>query len=1184
MYLKSLEITGFKSFAERTRLEFSPGITAVVGPNGCGKSNLLDAVRWALGEQSVKLLRGGRMEDLIFNGTANRKALNFAEVTLIFDRADQCLPLDYQEVAVTRRLYRSGEGEYYLNKTPCRLKDIFELFLDTGIGTETYSLIGQGRVEQLINARPEEHRELFAEAAGIHKYKQRKKEAGRNLEEMKGNLLRIADLLAELQSQSSFLAEAAARAKEYQSRSTKLENLEKKIFGQRWGEKTHLLQKINAERQKIDSLFVEKKSRLAELSRQVKTLEEQENSLSQQMEENNALWQTKKGTHTRLQGRLSLIQGQKKNIEEKISWQEISCKEVEERGAGLEGTLQKNKEELESIQAEQEQLGEKAALFKAALQELQGGQDLAELKILRERQSEKKLQKVALQQFLKNSSLRSQEFQVSLERLTEREKEKRSSLEALQRAEKELTAVLERIKWDQQAQDREYKLLGQRSAELRRQREEQQVHYQQLENEWQKKSARLKYLQEGEDYFSLYSRGVRAIMQAAAQNALQGIYGPIANLLSVPPTLEKAIEVALGAKLQFIIVADDSSAREAIEFLKANKAGKATFLPLNLLKVGGKKIPGSPLPREFLGVASQLVEVAPQFRKAVDYLLGYILIARDLETALKLARNNREGWRIVTLDGEMITPGGAISGGYQPVERSGFLERKRELKDLAKEVAASKIQIEQKSGELQALAGKMETLANSLAEAGRQQRALAEKEIKSRGDFQRITAEISRMAGECTELAQEKKERAEQYRRLKVEETAKEKEHAALKESLAAIEVDLKKASGKVFAAEQQYKKVEQDLVEIRIRFAALQEKESSLQEIILKQVQEKEHLQGLRINFIEQQAKLQKELQRLKTEENGIKTTLEKVQNALDQLEGQAEQQKSALMSCRLQKEELSIKLASEQKFLERYERRRQNLRIELIRLEEARKYLEENLREKFKFSPEEDIALPGETVVPEEDLIREKELLEEELSQLGEVNLGAVEEYARLQKRITFLNAQQEDLLQGEKELQKVLAELDEYMEKQFLQALQSIESNFLDIFSKLFGGGQAFLKLTDPANVLTAGVEIIAQPPGKKLQNISLLSGGEKALTAIALLFALLKHKPVPFCVLDEIESSLDDHNLAKFINFLRKYAGDTQFIVITHRRRTMEEVDFLYGITMEEQGVSKVVSLSLIEKVG
>lgn len=1183
MYLKSLEITGFKSFPEKTVLKFSPGITAVVGPNGCGKSNLLDAVRWALGEQSVKSLRGGRMDDFIFNGTVYRKALNFAEVTLVFDRADRYLPLEYQEVAVTRRLYRSGEGEYFLNKNSCRLKDITELFLDTGIGTETYSLIGQGRVERLINVRPEERRELFAEAAGIHKYKQRKKEAGLKLGEMKGNLLRITDLLAELESQSVSFSKAAARAKEYKVFYCRLQSLEKKIFLQRWAAKALQLQKIENDRQKTGIHFAEQKNRLEKLYKEERLIAARKNRVAQESAESRELCREKEEISVQLQNKLDLIREQKKHLQEKSSAKEAACREVKGRLAGLERTLQNDREGLLKIRREQEQLGKKAAAFKAELQTLQGGRDLACLKELQARRAEKDLQEVALQQLLKNYSRRGSELCAGLKNIQRLGEQKKCSLEVLQKTEDELQAALERIKGEQVDREQDCRLWERRCTDLRSQKREIEAHLQKTEKEQQIKSARLKYLQEGEEYFSLYSRGVRAVMQAVTNNILSGIMGPAANLISVPAELEKAIETALGAKLQFIIVDSDASAREAIEFLKINKAGKATFLPLDLLRVTKKKAPGF-FAGDILGIAAELVEAAPRCKKAVDYLLGYVLVARNLEAALKLARNNRAGWRIVTLDGEMITPGGAISGGYQPQERSGFLERKRELKELEKDIIALKKQTEQQAGDLQALDGNLQQLVSLMAETNQKLRDLTEKKIKVNSDLQRIATEKNKAANEYAGLIQENDILRIQYRKFVKEESTAKKKYAALKESLAAIKVELENAGSKVHAAEEQFKKVERELVEIRIRFAALQEKESSLQEIVLKQMQEKEHLQELIINLEQEETMLRGELQELNAKKSELQNTLECEKKALQELRKLKEQQQNVLQLCHREKEELGQSLAREQKLLEKHERRARGLDAEQIRLEEASKYLEETLRERFIFSPEKNVLPQGQAVIPEENLLREKELVEKELARLGMVNPGAVEEYAQLQKRIKFLAEQRADLLSGEKGIQKLIAELDEYMEERFLQALQSIGNHFSDIFIKLFDGGQAFLKLSDSEKILAAEIEINAQPPGKKMQNISLLSGGEKALTAVALLFALLKHKPVPFCILDEIESSLDESNLAKFINYLRKYAGDTQFIMITHRRRTMEEADFLYGVTMEEQGISKVVSLNLVEKVG
>ncbi|RJX24064.1 MAG: chromosome segregation protein SMC [Dethiobacter sp.] len=1185
MYLKSLDITGFKSFPEKTQLKFSSGITAAVGPNGCGKSNLVDAIRWALGEQSAKLLRGSKMDDFIFSGTARRKALNFAEVSLTFDKADKYLPLDYQEIVITRRMYRSGEGEYYLNKTPCRLRDITELFLDTGIGKETYSLIGQGRVEQLINARPEEHRELFEEAAEIHKYKQRKKEARTRLEEMNKNLLRVEDILAELKNQSVPLSEAAARAGEYRDLSHNLKEIEKTILVKRWWENNCLLQKVNIEMQKIYVTLQEKKDNLEAFRKRTSGIEQQENVKQVEINEVKELYQQQKEKLEKLQGQLTLIKEQKKYSREKKFMKEGSCKEVLGRISGLEETCRKNEAELKSVLLEQEQLGEKAAGLKAALEQLQKKTNLLARDELRQQKAEKNLQKAALEQFLESNRQRTQELWSSINEIEEREKNKNRDLDTLQKVEKEAIASLQRLKWDRLDKNKEHELLEQRRQDFYGQRKMRKDELTSLEREWQKKSARLKYLRESEDDLSLYASGVRAVMHDYLKDPSEkGIYGPVANLINVPPEFEKALEVALGAKIQFIVTSDDLSARKAIEFLKGKKAGKATFLPLNLLKPAIRRDLPSPVPEDFCEVASRLVETPARFKKAVEYLLGGVLVAKNLEAALKLARNNKAGWRIVTLEGEMITPGGAISGGYHSEERSGFLQRKREFKNLEMEIMEIEKQNKQKSMELEIIENSITEVEKSFKELDLQGRKLEEEKTRVQTDLTRIGAEKSGIREEITHLAREKSRLLEKLHELAEQETRKEEDYKLLEESLAAVNVELENLSRQVKVDEEHYKNLEKELVEIRVRFSALQEKESSLQEALLKQVQEKERLDEIAAGLIEEKGKLQAELKDLEAAEDRAANGLEKERGKIQNSEGLLEQLNNDLKCCKQLKEELFSEAEREQKALERSERRRQNVNIELIKLEEAGKYLEESLQEKFKINPEKEISFDSLTGKAEEVLLKERELLEEKILSLGEVDPGAIDEYERLQNRISFLEGQREDLLSGEMGIKKILGELDQHMEKKFLQALQSIGKNFFDIFSQLFGGGQAFLKLTGPDNILESGIEIIAQPPGKKFQSISLLSGGEKALTAIALLFALLQYKPVPFCVLDEIDSSLDESNLSRYVHFLKRYVTGTQFIIITHRRKTMEEADVLYGITMEEQGVSKVVSLNLNQKAG
>ncbi|MDO9534607.1 MAG: chromosome segregation protein SMC [Bacillota bacterium] len=1185
MYLKSLEITGFKSFSEKVVLELSPGITAAIGPNGCGKSNLVDAIRWVLGEQSAKLLRGTKMDDLIFNGTTRRKAVNFAEVSLTFDKADQYLPVDYEEVVITRRMYRSGEGEYYINKTSCRLKDITELFYDTGIGTETYSLIGQGRVEQLINAKPEDNRELFEEAAEIHRYKQRKKESRLRLDEMDRNLLRVEDLLAELKMHHDTLSEEATRAGKYRDLSHEHKEIEKKIILKRWRGSKLFVQKMESQREKIISSFQEKESQAVILKDRVTQVEELEKLKFEENEQLKKIYQETKELKERMQGRLNLILEQKKNAMEKYSLKEESYGEVCARISGLEKTFIENEEELKSVLDELTQLGGKTSALKNDLKDLQGGKNLSSLDSLRREKSEKKLQRAALEQSLELNRIRCSELLERISEFEEMQRLKMRNLDTIQKTENEAAASLQRLKMNKFVRDKENTLLEHRRKDLHEQIETKRKILGSWEKEIEKKHARLKYLKESEEGLSLYTSGVRSVMKASFQNSvLKGIHGTFAHLISVPPELEKAVEVALGAKVQFLVTEDDRAAQKAIEYLKVNRAGKATFLPLNLLK--------PPVRREFplsdeedcLGIASQMVEADVKYRKAVEYLLGAVLISRNLESALRLARKNRGSWNIVTLDGEMVRPGGAISGGYQPDERTGFLGRKREIKELDREIVDAKKQYRQEIEDITDYEKRLEEIETAINALALQERQFEKENVKLHNDLERTASELKRIRKEIQDIEPQKSKLLLKYNDLIDNEEKESNEYTLLGEKLSNIKVELDKMSRLVEVEEESCKRLEEDLVEVRIRFSTLQEKESSLQEIIQKQVQEKESLEILASGLLKEKARLLEESRHLKDEEGRIEVELEKERDELQKFEELLHGVEKDLNHFTGEKSKLSLTLQTEQKQLERYERKLQTLNIEIIKSEEAVKYLEEQLLEKFKIIPEKVLSDDSSDSEGEEKLLNEKKIIFEQILAMGEVNLSAIEEYEKLQKRITFLEEQKEDLLSGEKGMRKVLAELDQHMEKQFLEAMQVIEKNFFDIFTRLFGGGQAFLKITEPGNILESGIEIHAQPPGKKLQNISLLSGGEKALTSISLLFALLKYKPVPFCVLDEIDSSLDDSNLARFVRFLKKYAAQTQFIVITHRRKTMEEADVLYGVTMEEQGVSKVVSLNLNKKAG
>ncbi len=1186
MYLKSLEITGFKSFAEKIELNFSSGITAVVGPNGCGKSNLVDAIRWALGEQSVRIMRGTKMDDFIFNGTSGRKPLNYAEVSLIFDRADRFLPVDYQEIALTRRVFRSGEGEYFLNKIQCRLKDITELFWDTGIGTETYSLIGQGRIEQMINARPDERRELFEEAAKIHRYKQKKKESRARLDEMEQNLLRIEDLLAELKSQEEDLSEAAALAGRYRDLSSRLQEIEKKIACNRWRDNKSILEKLKIEKQKIEDDLQEKNKNLVMLEERLREIIVKESAKIEEKEKLKGFFDLAKAERESLASKLRLLQQQKKYLDEKNEAKEEACREVDDRIFGLQETMRKNEAELKNVLLEQEELGRKAANIKDRLTQLQAGRNIINLEGLRQKKTECNFKKVSLEQSLEADRLRFNELAERKKELEGILKVAAGDLQKLQNTRNEIEALLHRYELEREDKEEKSRILRQRLQDLEEQKKVRKDSLDVLEIELEKKNARLKYLKESQDSYDYYGGGVRAIMRASAQSPLlnKGIYGPVADLINVPSGLEKALEAALGARIQFIVVRDDEIARRAIEYLKKNRSGKATFLPLNLLKAPGKRELPSASGEDFLGVASQLVKVHQQYKKAVDYLLGRILVLKSLEAALKLARDNRGGWTIVTLDGEVVSPGGAISGGYHSRERTGFLGRKREIKSVESDILGIKKKQKNMETELEEFSNHLRGVENDLIDLDLLGRKLENERIRLQSDLERTSAEILRIEQETKHLKGEKAKLIAKQDSLKQQMVAKEKELQVLEDTLFVIAADLEKMNSIVRVDEEQVKELEKELVEIRVRFSALQEKESSLQEALGRQAEEKERLELLAARLLEEKSRLIEEARELDAEETVTKAEFEKAKGEVQKIEELIYLLRKELSYLKEEKESSSSDLQKGQKALEKNERRLQNLSLELIKAEEAGKYLEEQLLEKFNLDPQGDLISLVSVGDTEKQLKEKKTVLEEQIAALGEVDSGVVEEYERLQRRIAFLEEQKEDLLKGEKGVKRVLAELDRHMKKRFTEALSAIEKNFHDIFRKLFGGGQAFLKLTYPEDVLESGIEIIAQPPGKKLQSISLLSGGEKALTAIALLFALLQYRPVPFCVLDEIDSALDESNLERFVQYLKKYSDNTQFILITHRRKTMEEADVLLGITMEEQGVSKVVSLDLNKKAG
>jgi chromosome segregation protein len=1183
MYLKFLEIIGFKSFSEKVKMKFSPGITVVVGPNGCGKSNLVDAVRWGLGGQSVKLLRGSKMEELIFCGSTERKPLNYAEVSLVFDKVDQFLSLDYREIAITRRIYRSGEGEFYINNNSCRLRDITELFWDTGIGTETYSFIGQGRVEQLINAKPEEHRELFEEAAEIYRYKQRKKTAGVQLAELSSNLLRIEDLLAELTGQQASLFQEAEKARKYRELSEQLSETEKIILFNEYFLHKQQLEKTKKKMQNINLAMEAKQKTLTELQQKEAAACLYEEKKLAELEQKKKLLVEQKQTIEKNGHNLGLLKEQKRFLIDKKNLKEESIKELQGRIASLEETCAKNVAELGPIQEEQEALGNKASVLREKITQLKEEKDLIALEALREQVMELNLEKNTLEHFLQNNRARDSELSESIKTLETEEKKKGIQLEQLLKKRDQAIASIQRMQILQKEQNYQLQTSLKVIEDLSTRIKERQNKISSLQGLLTKKKAHLQYLKESEKNLSLYHNGVQAVLRASSSGqALKDVFGPVASLISVPQQLERAIDVALGAAVQHIVVADDTSASAAIKFLKESRAGRATFLPLNLLRPSPRKdVP--PLRDGFLGVANHLVQVPEKFKKVVDYLLGGVLVTEDLERALQLARSYK-GWRIVTLDGEMITPGGAISGGYQPRERYGLLERKGELKKLESEILELKKSNNSNHEELDILVERYQKEQQSAKNLESKNKELEKNLLEEVSSLERLNTEKKGLAEDLLTLQGKKEKLFAQCRELSESRKHKEAELERICRDLLQKKEELNNRALRLSREEEEYKELEKVLVDVRVRFSALQEKESNILQLLQGYEEEKGRLNLLLAGLQQERLQLDKELKELDLQERTLLLAQEQESKEVEKVEKLLASLQEEVNKFKQEKRDLLMAKEKWQRFLERSERNYQRLNVEYIKAEEGLKYLLVQLQDRYKVTPE---LLQEKQWGQEESetiLAQKKLSLAHEIASMGDVNVGVIEEFERLQKRISFLEKQRLDILEGKKGVQKIVEELDQHMEARFLQTFNAIKSNFFEIFAKLFGGGQASLRLSDPENILDSGIEIVAQPPGKKLQNINLLSGGEKALTAIALLFALLQYKPVPFCILDEIDSSLDENNLTRFLYYLKKHVQDTQFIIITHRRQTMEEADMLYGITMEEKGVSKVISVNLTKKAG
>ena len=1181
MYLKSIEVQGFKSFANKITFEFHNGITGIVGPNGSGKSNVGDAVRWVLGEQSAKQLRGGNMQDVIFSGTETRKPLGFAYVAITLDNSDHKLPIDYQEVTIARRLYRSGESEYLLNGTSCRLKDVNELFYDTGIGKEGYSIIGQGQIDKILSGKPEERRELFDEAAGIVKFKRRKNTAIKKLEEEQQNLTRVNDILSELTRQLAPLEKQAETAKVYLKNKEALKQLDIQMF---LVEMARIREQLKAVEEKYEIA----QSDLEETCKSFDVTKTEYENLEKELEILETEIQKSREQSTQKTLEKQNLENQIHLLQEQIHSAKQNETQYQERAVALDADIDKRKKEEQGYLEEQSQLEEKAAefsrvrsqaqeAFKEIAIEIHNLEEAIEsgkneiIEILNQRASIKgKLQrydtmmeqisirKVALNQ--RNLTLRSEAAQLD------------ASEEQYKVQKQEIEETIEKlIRQGNRCEDQIKKY----QAEISRAT-------QQLENEktaYHREASRLESLKNITERYDGYGNSIRRVMEQ--KKNVSGIKGVVADLLKVEKNYETAIETALGGSIQNIVTDNENTAKGMIEFLKKNKYGRATFLPLTSMK--NKKTFNNPAALKepgVIGVASDLVQVEAEYEGLANYLLGRTLVVDHIDHGIAIAKKYQYTIRMVTIEGESLNPGGSLTGGAFK-NNSNLLGRRREIDELHENVEKLKLNIEKLQAALEEYRNKRNHFRD---EAGRIQESLQEQYIQENT----VQMNLNSMSDKRAEIKQG-------YENLKRENAELEKQTKEIEENSQSIQLEMEASASQESALEKSINEKQEEL------------ESRKKQETDISKELEKSQLEGAGITS--RKGFIQENLRRIKEELEGLtnqkealfagmeegkeealkkETEIVKIRQEIELAAKEEEEDREKLQEALLKKEKMTQEHKAFFSKRDELSARMNLLDKESYRLLGQKEKLEENQETQVNYMWEEYEITYSQALIDMPDELQERAEIKSaisnmrsEIRQLGNVNVNAIEEYKELSERHTFMKTQHDDLVQAEETLQGIINELDTGMRRQFEEKFGQIRIEFDKAFKELFGGGKGTLELDEEEDILEAGIRIISQPPGKKLQNMMQLSGGEKALTAIALLFAIQNLKPSPFCLLDEIEAALDDSNVTRYAKYLHKLTKNTQFIIITHRRGTMAAADRLYGITMQEKGVSTLVSVDLIE---
>jgi len=1190
LYLKRLELQGFKSFPEKVSLDFNDGITAVVGPNGSGKSNIADAIRWVLGEQSIKTLRGSKMEDVIFAGTEHRKPLGFAEVTITLDNSDSSLPIEYGEVSITRRVFRSGESEYFINKTACRLKDITELLLDTGIGRDGYSVIGQGRVDEILSTRSEDRRQIFEEASGIMKYKLRKQEAEKKLELTRQNLERINDIISELEAQLGPLKEQSETARKFLDLRENLKVLDVNLFLdsiEKFREKINAIsEQYRNVREQIDS----ENSKLDRITGSNREKTEQLKSIDEKLETARQAFYEIEGSLERCNSEIKLNNEKIANLRQNIERLDNEQAELEEKVKELEKEEAGKQDKLKYLEKQLNDYSTKLEGYEKQMEELLKtlDEDERRIELLKSSimdkidiQSDKRMQISNLRMHIENMQKRQRSIDTEIyQNVIERDREKIKK-EELQKRIRNADEQISKQKAKHQEllseRDESDRMLGDLRAKQNR-----------LNSEIQSKSARVKTLREMERNLEGYNRSVREVLQACRSSSQfgSGIHGALAQLIDVDRKYETAIEISLGGALQNIVTQSEEDAKKAIEFLKKNRLGRATFLPIS--SVNGRSFDDASLSRikatdGFCGVACELVRCNPQYNGIIRNLLGKVVVVDNLDNGIRMARKFGYTFRIVTLEGDLLNTGGSMSGGSIDNRGTGILSRSREISELDSELKKLKDEEVAAANDIRQI---VEVISQIDSEISSVQSDIKNNElVKIRDESQLAQADenMNRLTARIEMLRQEK----EQLQR-QIDETAQEM--GKYENELSQIEQEINSARQTVAEHQEKHKEdqavrdaLHTDITDFKISVNSIRESIAAVRESSERLHSEMESISKSIARKTGDREKYMADILKLEEENEGLMTEIKKKNEdksgktfEMDRLTEERKVLEEEVYDTVNKINEINKTILLLQEEYSRIEVRKAKLETEMGALTD-RIWNEYELTYSSALSLKRDIG----SITAAQKKINE---LKNSIKALGPVNVASIEEYVKTKERYEFMSNQRNDMEQAREKLLRVISEMTSIMKKQFMEQFRLINENFSLVFRELFNGGRAGLILTDQDNVLESGIEIEAQPPGKKLQNMMLLSGGERAFTAIALLFAILKLKPSPFCVLDEIEAALDEANVYRFAEYLKSYSGKTQFIVVTHRKGTMENADMLYGVTMQEQGVSKIVSLKMGEKVG